>query len=307
MEDNTQTLTSKSPTAEPADPNVRRVLPSANVSYNFNEKMLVRATYGQTLNRPEFREIAEFGFYDFEYNWVIAGNPNLRTAKIHNYDIRWEWYPSKTEMITIGAFYKDFTDAIEMKVTPGSGSIRTFNFVNAESANNYGIEIDVRKSLFDLTASKFINKINVLFNAAFIKSAVTVGNLPERPLMGQSPYVINGGLYYNDDERGLQVSAMYNVAGKRLFAVGAYSDEASPRLLDEDIYEMPRNILDFSVTKTIKERYQLKFSISDILNQKYVLMQDGNQDGEFDLKKDQILQSNRFGSLFTMGFTYKLW
>lgn len=307
LEDNTQTLTSKSPTAEPADPNVRRVLPSANVSYNFNEKMLVRATYGQTLNRPEFREIAEFGFYDFEYNWVIAGNPNLRTAKIHNYDIRWEWYPSKTEMITIGAFYKDFTDAIEMKVTPGSGSIRTFNFVNAESANNYGIEIDVRKSLFDLTASKFINKINVLFNAAFIKSAVTVGNLPERPLMGQSPYVINGGLYYNDDERGLQVSAMYNVAGKRLFAVGAYSDEASPRLLDEDIYEMPRNILDFSVTKTIKERYQLKFSISDILNQKYVLMQDGNQDGEFDLKKDQILQSNRFGSLFTMGFTYKLW
>jgi outer membrane receptor protein involved in Fe transport len=307
MEDNTLTLISGSPTSEPKNPQVKRLLPSANVSYNFNEKMLVRATYGQTLNRPEFREIAEFGFYDFEYNWVISGNPNLSTAKIQNYDVRWEWYPSKTEMITVGAFFKDFKDAIEMNVTPGSGSIRTFNFVNAQSARNFGMEIDVRKSLFELTSSKFIDKLSLLFNAAFIKSAVKVGNLPERPLMGQSPYVINGGLYYNDDELGLQVSAMYNVAGRRLFAVGAYSDDASPRLLDEDIYEMPRNILDLSITKTIGERLQVKLSISDILNQKYVLMQDGNGDNKFDEQKDQVLQSNQYGTLFTAGFTYKVW
>ncbi len=307
LEDNTQMLDSQSPTSEIANPQVKRLLPSANVSYNFNEKMLVRATYGQTLNRPEFREIAEFGFYDFEYNWVVAGNPKLRTAKIQNYDVRWEWYPSKTEMITVGGFYKNFTDAIEMNVTPGSGSIRTFNFVNAESATNYGVEIDVRKSLTDLTSSKFINRLNVLFNAAFIKSTVKIGNLPERPLMGQSPYVINAGLYYNDEETGLQVSAMYNVAGRRLFAVGSYSDEASPRLLDEDIYEMPRNILDFSISKTFKERLQVKVSISDILNQKYSLIQDGNQDKKFDDQKDQVLQSNRYGSLFTVGFAYKVW
>jgi len=306
-EDNTLTLESKSPTGEPANPNVKRLLPSANVSYNFNEKMLVRATYGETLNRPEFREIAEFGFYDFEYNWVIAGQPDLKTAKIHNYDLRWELYPSKSEMITVGAFYKDFTNPIEMKVQAGSGTIRTFNFVNAGSATNYGVEVDVRKSLADLTSSKFINKMNVLFNAALIKSSVKVDNLPERPLMGQSPYIVNAGLYYNDEERGLQVSMLYNVAGRRLFAVAAYSDENPPRLLDEDIYEMPRNILDFSLIKTFHQRFQFKLTVSDILNQKYMLMQDGNGDGDFDTAKDQVLQSNRFGSLITIGFNYKVW
>jgi outer membrane receptor protein involved in Fe transport len=300
VENNTQQLVDVStPT-----PKVVRWLPSANVSYNFNEKMLIRATYGQSLNRPEFREIAPFGFYDFEYNWVTAGNPNLRTAKIANYDLRWEWYPSKTEMITVGAFYKKFTDAIEMNVAPGSGSIRTFNFVNAESAGNYGVELDVRKSLFELTSSGFVDKLSILFNAAFIKSTVSIAGLPDRPLMGQSPYVVNGGLYFNDDERGLQVSAMYNVAGRRLFAVGAY---ANGTLQDEDIYEMPRGILDFSITKTFKERYQLKLSVADILNQNYILIQDGNQDGKFDTGKDQVIQKNKYGQLFSAGFTYKIW
>lgn len=302
LEDNTQGLKG----VDIDKPQVKRLLPSANVSYNITEKMLVRATYGQSLNRPEFREIAPFGFYDFEYNWVTTGNPQLRTAKIQNYDLRWELYPSKTEIITLGVFYKDFEDAIEMNVVPGSGAMRTFNFVNAAEATNYGVEIDIRKSLFEITSSKFINRMNLLFNAAFIESKVTVGNLPERPLMGQSPYVINAGAYYNDDERGLQVSLLYNVAGKRLFAVGAYTDEQNPKLLDEDIYEMPRNVLDFAMTKTFKERYQVKFSISDILNQKYVLLQDGNGDGDFDRDKDQVIQSNRFGQLFTLGFSYKV-
>jgi TonB-dependent receptor len=309
IEDNDQNLNTGTQTGEKIDQksNVKRVLPSANLSYNFTDAVLVRATYGQTLNRPEFREIAPFGFYDFEYNWVITGSPNLKTAKIQNYDLRFEWFPSKTEIVTIGAFYKDFKDAIEMNVTPGSGSIRTFRFLNAQSASSYGVEVDVRKSLQSLSPSKFVNNLNILFNATFIKSKVTVGNLPERPLMGQSPYLINAGIYYNDNEKGLQVTMLYNVAGKRLFAVGAYTDTSSPQLLDEDIYEMPRNVLDFSVTKTFNEKFQMKLSISDILNQEYVLLQDGNRDDKFEKDKDQVIQSNRYGSLFSLGLTYKIW
>jgi outer membrane receptor protein involved in Fe transport len=309
VENNVQSLESFESTGEPIDQDVEvtRVLPSANVSYNFNEKMLVRATYGKTLNRPEFREIAPFGFYDFEYNWVISGNPNLRTAKINNYDFRWEWYPSKSEMVTFGVFYKDFEDAIEMQYRPGGGSggIKNFRFDNAESAKSYGLEVDIRKSLDGLTSSKFVNKLNLLFNLALIESEVKLGNEPTRQLMGQSPYVINGGVYYNDDEKAFQVSLLYNVVGTRLFAVGGFTDGGQRAY--EDIYELPRNVLDFSISKTIKERFQVKLSISDILNQKYTLIQDGNNDDSFDRNKDQIIQQNRFGSLYTLGFTYKVW
>ncbi len=87
---------------------VMRPLPSANFSYNFTEKMLIRAAYGQTLNRPEFRELAPFQYYDFNYNFIYFGQPSLKTAKIQNVDLRWEFYPSKGEMITVGGFYKRF-------------------------------------------------------------------------------------------------------------------------------------------------------------------------------------------------------
>jgi outer membrane receptor protein involved in Fe transport len=309
VENNKQSLQTEFETGDKVDqaPSVTRYLPSANLSYNFTENMLIRTTYGQTLNRPEFREIAPFGFYDFEYNWVYVGNPGLKTAKIQNYDIRWEWYPSKTEMVTVGGFYKTFDNAIEVKFEPGGGSqgAKTFTYQNANAADVYGVEIDVRKSLFGLTSSKFVDNLNILFNTAIIKSHVKVGNQPDRPLMGQSPYVINAGVYYNNDENGWQVAVLYNVVGKRLFAVGGYTDAGFSAY--EDIYEMPRNVLDLSITKKIGERLTAKISISDILNQKYILMQDGNRDGDFDKKKDQIIQENRFGSLYTFGLTYKVW
>ncbi len=309
VEDNLQVLATATKTGDDISQQVpvNRVLPSANVSYNFSEKMLIRATYGQTLNRPEFREIAPFSFYDFEFNWVYSGEPNLRTAKIQNYDLRWEWYPSKTEMITFGGFYKDFTDAIEAVYVPGAGSqgAKGFRYSNATSAYVYGVELDIRKSLVGLTSSRFVDNLNLLFNTALSKSSVDVGTQPERPLMGQSPYVINAGVYYQNDENGLQVSVLYNVVGRRLFAVGGYTDQGDA--LYEDIYEMPRNVIDLSVTKRFGERVQGKFTLADLLNQKYVLMQDGNRDGIFDQKRDQIVQENRFGSLYTLGFTYRVW
>lgn len=307
VENNEQSLASAELTGEEVNQTnkVTRVLPSGNLSYNFSEKMLIRTTYGQTLNRPEFREIAPFGFYDFEYNWVISGNPDLKTAKINNYDVRWEFYPSKSEIITIGGFYKNFTNPIEMNYVIGGGSVSTFSFKNAGSAKSYGVELEVRKSLKGLITGKFFENINVLFNTTLIKSEVQVGNQPMRQLMGQSPYVINSGLYYNNEENGWQVTLLYNVAGRRLFAVGGYTDAGIASY--ENIYEMPRNVLDLSVTKRIKERLQVKLSVSDILNQKYVLLQDGNNDGKYSKTSDQIIQSNRYGSLYTLGLSYKVW
>jgi outer membrane cobalamin receptor len=286
---------------------VGRILPSANLTVNLSENMLVRAVYGRTLNRPEFREIAPFSFYDFEFNWVYGGTPDLKTARIDNYDLRWEWYPSKSELITVGGFYKDFENAIEAVYVPGAGSqgAKGFRFGNARSASVYGMEVEVRKSLAGLTASRLVNNLSLIFNTTLSKSTVDVGNQPERPLMGQSPYVVNAGLFYNSEATGTQVSLMYNVVGRRLFAVGGYTDAGDA--VFEDIYEMPRNLIDLSITKRFTERLQGKLTVADILNQKYILMQDGNRDGIFDKNNDQIVQANRFGSLVTINLTYKIW
>jgi outer membrane receptor protein involved in Fe transport len=105
-------------------------LPSVNISYNITPKMLVRAAYGMSVNRPEFREIAPFAFDDFYTRYTIEGNPNLKNATVHNADIKYEFYPSNGEVISVSAFYKKFLNPIESKAVVGtSGS--TFSFANA--------------------------------------------------------------------------------------------------------------------------------------------------------------------------------
>lgn len=284
---------------------VNKLLPSLNLSYNFTEKTLVRASYGRTLNRPEFRELAPFAFYDFDYNIVYKGNPEVQTANIDNFDLRYEWYPTPNEMVSIAGFYKYFTSPIEIIVVPGAGSggAKTFTFANANSSVSSGLELEVRKSLGTISASPLLKNMSLLFNAAFIFSQVNLGTIgvgqsDDRPLQGQSPYIINLGLNYNNPKTNLQVNVLYNVIGKRIFAAGF---DGYP-----DIYEMPRNVFDITFSKELGTRWVIKGGVTDILNQTNVLLQDGNVDGKFDRVNDQLIQTFRPGQTVQLGFSYRL-
>jgi outer membrane receptor protein involved in Fe transport len=116
VEHNRQQLNSATYGGRPVgvDKKLLFVLPSVNASWNISERSVLRAGFGSTLNRPEFRELAPFAYYDFSANTVIYGNPALRTAAIQNTDARFEFYPSLTEVVSLGAFHKHFADPIEM-------------------------------------------------------------------------------------------------------------------------------------------------------------------------------------------------
>ncbi len=279
-------------------------LPSGTISYSISDKMAIKAVAGKTLNRPEFREIAPFSFYDFIFDATISGNVFLENSSVTNVDLRWELYPSATETITVALFYKDFNSPIEKLFTAFGSEQPTFQFINLESAYSRGIEIDARKSLSAIP-SAFLNKLSVLVNVALIQSRVTLGEeasqlaeAKDRPLQGQSPYIVNTGLFYNDDDKSFQVNLMYNVIGQRIFAVGGS--------FIPDTYEMPRNQLDLSIRKGIGERFTLKAGIRDILSQDFLLLQDGNEDGKLDRKNDQAIRRFNPGRSFSLGVSIKL-
>ena len=284
---------------------VNRLLPSANLSFNFTEKMLLRAAYGETLNRPEFRELAPFSFFDFNFNFLYIGNPNLKTAKIQNVDLRWEYYPSKNELITFGGFYKHFADPIESIVDPNSpgGGVKNVSFANAESATLYGVELEIKKSLNGIIDSKLLNNISFMFNATLIQSTVKIpaaystNRASERPLQGQAPYVINTGIFYTSDITGWQVNLLYNVVGKNIAFVG---NNFYP-----DVYLMPRNVIDITFNKRLSERFNLKGGITDLLNQPMNFLQDGNGDGKQDPDKDVSIMKFKPGQVFSIGFSYR--
>ena len=308
MERSKQHLESETLTGDPifVSLDTSIVLPSINVSYQLNEKTIIRAGAGKTINRPEFRELAPYSFFDFEQNFIINGNPEVTIATILNYDLRFEYYPKPSEVLSASLFYKDFTNPIEMYFAPGvgSGGTRSFTPGNAISAISYGVEFDVRKSFAELTKSPFIDKLSLVGNVSFIKSSVEVseegvetGLSTDRPLMGQSPYIVNGGLYYQNDDTDLQVSVLYNVIGPRIAIVGIPGNP--------EVFEMQRHLLDLSITKTFADKFSVRFGVQDLLNQDTILLQDANQDGVLNKDSDQRLRYFNRGSYFSLAFGYK--
>ncbi|MHA8091314.1 TonB-dependent receptor domain-containing protein [Aquirufa regiilacus] len=276
------------------------VLPSLNLTYNFTEKSLLRLAYGKTLNRPEFRELAPFSFYDFVNNRTVSGNPTLKNAEIQNFDFRYEFYPTPTELVSIAAFYKDFTNPIEVVFASGANPI--LNFSNAKSAYSTGIEAEFRKNLNANQPNTILGRTSFVFNGTYIFSRVKLDatvakdQSDNRPLQGQSPYIVNAGLNYNDAKKGLQLNFNYNVIGKRIFAVGNNFGSPYP-----DWFEMPRNVIDFSFSKQLTKAIMLKGGVSDILNQGNTILQDGNQDQVFDRNQDQTIQNYAPGRVASLG------
>lgn len=264
-------------------------MPSLNANYKLNDKNMIRLGYGSTVNRPEFRELAPFTYYDFIFDVSRRGNKDIKVANIHNFDLRYDFYPSPGELITIGAFYKKFNNPIEAAIFY-NGSTVAFTVANSESATSSGIELEVRKNL--------TKNFMLLFNASLINSNVVVSGLSDfnRYLQGQSPYLINAGLFYNLPETGIQANILYNIIGPRIYVIG-------DNVLSSNVFEIPRNVLDFNLSKTFG-KIELKAGVQDLLNQPFQLRQDTNRDNKI-TETDGVFQEFRRGSNYYFSINFK--
>lgn len=243
------------------------VYPSVNATYLLNNWMQLRAAYGMSTNRPEFREVSPSVYYDFELFSDIKGNPELKAATIQNVDLRWEWYPAEEQTVSAGVFYKYFRNPIENTFLDAGGSY-TYTFENAKSAWLIGLEMDVRKRL------DFIGLPWLMLNAnvSLIHSRVAFSSQSlehDRQMQGQSPYIINAGLFYQPKGGKLVTGLSYNRIGKRIVGIGRTDMSIGGSINNDipDMYEMPRNALDFTASWRFAEGWQLKFAAKDILNE----------------------------------------
>ena len=243
------------------------IYPSANLTYNLNEKNLFRASYGKTVNRPEFREMSNFDYQDFEMFVLIHGNEDLQNAYINNYDFRYEWYPSNGEIVSVAAFYKNFTNPIEAFLIP-AGTGYDYKPYNTEKGYSMGLELDVRKQLLEFEKSTgFLHNLKdltLIFNTSLIKSEINTEKQgfardKKRIMQGQSPYIINLGMNYQKKEANLSIGLNYNRIGKRIAYVGTPTNPHT--------WELPRNSLDLTIEKGLGKRISLKAGVKDILNE----------------------------------------
>lgn len=246
------------------------LFPSLNATYKFDDSNQLRLSYGRSVNRPEFREVSSSVFYDFDLAANVQGNPLLKSCYINNIDLRYEFYPSKSELISLAAFYKHFDSPIEWTYTVAGGTDLIYSYKNAKSANSYGIELDIKKNLAFIGLPDF----SWPFNGALIKSKVNFeagAKEANRPMQGQSPYLINTGFFYNNEKQQFTVALLYNRIGKRIIGVGRSEGTTSGNDVNSrvpDSYEMPRDVIDLTASKKFGSHWELKLNIRDLLAQK---------------------------------------
>ena len=260
--------------------------------------MKLRAGYSKTVSRPEFRELAPFSFYNFIQDNIVSGNPYLKRSTIDNIDLRWEFLPKSGQLISLSGFYKNFTNPIELINRTGTSGAPELYFANVESSRNIGAEIELRTDLEFI--SKKLKDLSVYSNASLINSKVNlehfIGSGGDRPLQGQSPYIVNFGMFYQNVKKDFNINLSYNLIGSRIYIVG--------NVQEPSVWEKGRNVLDLQFAKTFKDdKIEIKLNIKDILDQDLVYFQDLNSNRKFD-NSDNNWQQINFGQTVSLSFKY---
>lgn len=258
------------------------IFPSVNFVQDLGGNQNLRLGFSQTVNRPEFRELAPFEFTDIVGGRAVVGNPDLERSLIRNIDLRWEWFPGASEIVAASLFVKRFDQPIERFIEP-TAQLRT-SFTNAESAQNVGVELEVRRQFRD----RFI----VGGNYTFVDSSITIGASQtnvltslERPLAGTSRHVFNG--MAEATWSGLSARVLVNYFDDRIVDVGS--------LGLPDILEEGRATVDVVLSTRVRNRFTVRLQFENLTDKPVRYIQRGLTHREFTLGRTLQVQFGVIG------------
>ena len=285
-------------------------LPSASLKWTPTKKMNVRLSYYRSINRPGFYEIVPYQIMGEEYQ--EKGNPNLKRARIDNIDLRWEWFPSATEQVLAGVFYKYLQDPIEQVFVAadgklGSGADAYYMPDNLGNAKNYGFEIDV---------VKYIRHFGIKANYTYTHSRITTskreykegsaeyktGVTQSRPLVNQAPHTANLSLLYKDTNYGWNAQLAASYTGTKLALVSPFKDA--------DQWDKAMFGLDFSMEKKFPCGVSVFLKANNLLDAKrerYLkTVNQSNIEYEGQSSDKTIVGTYKYGRTYLVGVRVKI-
>ena len=263
------------------------VYPSLSLTYVGGDDYQIRAGYGETVVRPDLREVVPVFYFDPLTDIRTFGRVGLQSSPIKNYDLRYESYAANGDNWSVAAFYKDINAPIETVLRIGDEDYSA-TFINGETAEVYGVEVEW---LHDLTylADGFFTSGNVTLSEseASIDPAFA-GNLtnPTKPMTGHSEYVVNLQLNYDSADGQHAGSLVYNVFGERILAAGLAGRD--------DAYEQPFHSLDLVYTYYPDFNSTVKFKVKNLLGEEQEVTQ-----------SDVIVRSKEVGTGFSISYKYE--
>ena len=263
------------------------VLPTLSLNWEISDSQQLRFAASQTISRPDFKETSNATFYEADCDCRVRGNPNLVPSDVTNFDLRWEWYWSDTENVSVALFQKTFDAPIERVLLTASGTAgNSRTYENSNQADLFGIEFDTRKD-FDLTDSGS-RALFATVNASYIESEIELDSGETRKLQGQPDYTFNLVLGY-DDYTGFahqEVTLLLNQSGETIVDVGQTGLS--------NISEEPRMDLDLNYKINFSDSLVFKAKAGNLLDEAVEFTQGG-----------RVFQEYKQGVTFEAGIDWK--
>ncbi|QPB86053.1 TonB-dependent receptor plug domain-containing protein [Pseudoalteromonas rubra] len=258
-----------------------------SMTYLGGEKYQIRFGYGETVVRPDLRELVPVAYFDPLTDIRTIGVSGLKSSELNNYDARFEYYMDNGDNFSVGAFYKDITAPIESILQVGDEDY-TATFVNGDTVEVYGVEAEW---LYDLSGvvSGFFTSGNVTLSDSEVEiDPARAGNLtnPTKRMTGHSKYVVNLQLNYDSADGQHSSSLVYNVFGERILASGIGGRE--------DAFEQPFHSLDLVYTWYPDFNSQVKFKVQNLLDEEQEVTQ-----------SDFIVRQKEVGTSVSLSYKYE--
>ena len=230
---------------EPTSRRVGDLLPSANVTVKITDRLNVRLAAFKSVSRPDTRELSRDEYTEVSGSCGTIGNPDLQRGEVYNADSRVEWFPRPGEVLSLSGFYKYFRDPLLRTVSGRNGC--TYGYINGESADNFGMEVDLRKDLTFLPG--ILQRLSVGTNVTVVRSSVAISPvfgtfLPGLDLEGQSPWLVNGNLSWRSESGRFSGTVLYNHFADRIVRYGFASANVAQ---GPNVVEIGRGTLDAKV------------------------------------------------------------
>jgi hypothetical protein len=248
-------------------------LPAVNLVFSPLDDMNFRVSWSESVSRPEFRELAPAEFPAQRGERSTFGNPLLTSASIASWDVRWEWFFSPLELVSLSYFHKTLQDPIE-KVTILAGPEIAETWLNADSATLSGFEFEGRKNLGFV--HDWLSPVSLEVNATYIDSNVTIPDQEvfgldiqqtstERPMVDAAPFIVNASVEYARPDL-FTIRLLYLTVGPTISAGGSVG-------VPDTILER-RNQVDALLTvplqRWVGEPLSLRISAENLLNDPFV-------------------------------------
>jgi outer membrane receptor protein involved in Fe transport len=243
------------------------ILPSFNLKLTLQENTNLRLAYSKALNRPSFFEIVPYSIIYEEYK--ERGNPDLKHTLAHNFDIRYEYFPTPSEQFMAGIFYKNIKNPIEFGMMNGFGQDVFYMPTNFGTANNYGLELDIIKyfSWFGIKANYTYTNSNITTTKMRVlpnpdpnaeTNIITEYVNQTRPLYGQAAHVANISFLFREKNKGWDGQLAFSYTGNRLVIVSRY--------LNDDSWQSGYISMDASIERRFFKGFTLFAKASNLLN-----------------------------------------